>query len=48
MPEDGKREEDGAGGKSIACGKILKPVHVKTRAPDLQEGSKTKRREAQR
>lgn len=39
MPKDGKRDEDGAGDggkrKSIACGETLKPVHVRTRFPDL-------------
>lgn len=42
MPEDGKEDEDEAGdggGKRVACGKTLKPVHVKTRLPDLQGGS---------
>lgn len=36
MPKDGKRDEDvagdgGGGEESVACGKILRPVHVKTR-----------------
>lgn len=41
MPKDGKRDGDGAGmeegggEESVACGKTLKPVHVKTRLPDL-------------
>lgn len=26
---------EGVGGGSVACGKTLKPVHVKTRVPDL-------------
>lgn len=27
--------EEGGGEESVACGKTLKPVHVKTRLPDL-------------